>query len=218
MRLAVLVLAIAGIALVLVGCGSKRFEPEGSIRLAVLDGIMEEGAHETRRSQTGYWMSRRDRFDSGNAGVLLGEVLAREFEAMPGVRVHSRTDLAAFMAQRERLLRRAFPDLTPEDRLEVLSELDPTDYGRALNVDYVLRGRVRQSRLIHNRFFHGWYSRAEVVLEIWNVETGEQVWEMHRADAAWFRSQLGALDKIARKARRQAEREDVFRLQPASTS
>ncbi|MEQ8821095.1 MAG: hypothetical protein RLY93_12705 [Sumerlaeia bacterium] len=182
------------------GCARKMPATDGLVTMAVLDARVENG--ETRKSTAGWWLSARDRYDSGNAGVLAGEALAREFGRIPGVQVYSRTDLTAFMASKERVLNQIYPGLTPEERLVVLQMQDPLDYGRALNVDYVLSSQVGESRTVHDKTLHTWKSEADLELSLVEVQSGDEVWRWSGQDTDWFTSQLGVLEDLARKARR----------------
>lgn len=211
-RLALLLMACVAVVLAAGGCARKMPAPRTTVTLAVLDGVMAEGRHETRRSQAGWWFSARNRFDNGQAGVQLGEALAREFRDMAGVEVFPRSELRAYMAQKERILARQLPDLTPQQRLAVLEAQDPLDYGRSLNVDYVLTTRVDESRTIHNMVFNWWSSRVRFELSLWDVERGQVVWQWVGKDSATFRSQLAVMERLARKARREAERYDTLRV------
>ena len=198
-------------ALFAAGCGSVP-APTHVVKVAVLDGVMAEDAAETRQAVTGWWLSSRDRYENGNAGIQLGEALAGEFEKIPGVLVYPRTDMASYMAQKERALRRAYPDLSPLQRLVVLQSQDPLDYGRSLNVDYVLSSRVNLARTTHQRTFHWWVSRIRFDLDLWDVEQGEKVWTWHGEDSDLFDSQLAVIEELAREAREEAFERDVFRL------
>ncbi|MCB2155520.1 hypothetical protein KQI84_11595 [bacterium] len=193
------------------GCGSVP-APTHVVKLAVLDGVMAENATETRQELTGWWLSSRDRYQNGNAGIQLGEALADEFEKIPGVLVYPRTDLATYMAQKERTVRRAYPDLSPEERLVVLQSQHPLDYGRSLNVDYVLSSHVALARTTHQRTFHWWVSRIRFDLDLWDVEQGQKIWTWHGEDSDLFDSQLTVIEELAEEAREEAYDRDIFRL------
>ncbi|MDK2973477.1 MAG: hypothetical protein PWP23_3232 [Candidatus Sumerlaeota bacterium] len=194
-----------------VGC-SKKPPVVRQVTVAVLNGTMAPGAGETRKSIAGYWLSARDRYDNGEAGVAAAEALAREFAKAPGVSVFSRTDLRAYMAQKERLLARAYPDLTPEQRLDVLESQSPVDYGRSLNVDYVLATEIAQSRTIHHMAFDWWSSRVELEISLWDVGKERVVWAWEGEDTDMFRSQVGVMEDLAEKACKEAVKYDVFRV------
>lgn len=207
-------LLAAGFALLvavmlLSGCASTP-TPTRTVRLAVLDGVMEAGASETRRSVEGWWFGSRNRFDDGNATSTLGEVLTREFAGIPGVDVHPRSDVQALMTEKHHLLRRAYPSLTAEEREQLLGEQSPPDFGRALNVDFVLFPRVRESRMVHQKTFNWWYGRGDVRLELWDVRSGDLVWSWEGRDSDAFASQYGVMRDLARQARRQAVKRDAF--------
>lgn len=199
------------------GCATRprTTAPLGTrVTLAVLDGTVAPEAAETRRSREGWWFSSRDRYDNANAPALVAEAASAEFARIPGVEVFSRTDLDAYMMQKERLLRRRYPELTAAQRLEVLASQDPIDYGRSLNVDYVLTNHVRQSRLVHNRAFHWWYSTVDFDLALYDVESGARVWVWHGRDTLAFRSQISVIERMIGRAREQAELANAFSIGP----
>ncbi len=197
---------------VLTGAGCAQRTASGVVRVAVMDGIVAEGKTETRQSVAGWWLGTHDRFDSGTAGVVLADTLAKEFQEMPGVEIYSRLDLASYMAQKERLLARNYPEMTPPERLMVLQEQDPVDYGKSLNVDYIMTSKVSLSRTTHNRTFHWWASEVDFNLEVWDVDSGQRIWQWRGHDRDLFDSQLAMMEELAREARSKATRLDVFHL------
>jgi len=208
-------LLLGGLAAAATACAhAPTAPPARTVRLAVLDGSMAGGSGETRRSIAGWWMGARDRFDDGNAGIHLADLLSTEFEKVPGVEVHSRTDIRAMMAEKEHILRSTYPDLSPEERYRVLMDQQPVDYGRSLGVDFVLAPDVTMSRLVHQRTFHWWYSKAAASVELWDVSRGEKVWQWSDRDSALFASQKAALEDLAQSARKDAEKENAFGLAP----
>lgn len=194
------------------GCAHKVKAPQRAVTLAVLDGTAAPDASETRRSVAGWWLGSRDRFDNGNAPTLVAEAVAEEFTEVPGVHVFSRIDLAAYMMQKERILMRRYGELTPQQRLDVLRAQSPIDYGRSLNVDYVMTNHVTRSRLVHNRTFHWWLSKVDFDLELWDVESGQRIWVWRGDDTDLFDSQLAVIEELAREAREEALEQDVFQL------
>lgn len=192
------------------GCAKAPPVASSTARVAILDGTMAEGRGETRRSVAGWWFSSRNRYDNGNAGSQVAETLAREFRQMDGVIVYPRADVATYMAGKERILAREYPGLTPEERLLVLQEQDPLDYGRSLEVDFVMTSVVNESRLIHNRAFHWWLSSVDYDLTVWDVERGEAVWTWYGRDRDLFSSQTAVMEDLAQEAREAAIAADVF--------
>ncbi|MBI5155020.1 hypothetical protein HZA57_07265 [Candidatus Poribacteria bacterium] len=208
------VLALACSVLALAGC-STTATPGRLVRVAVLDGMMAPEAPEateTRQSVSGWWFGSTDRFDSGNASLVVAEAVSREFGNLPGVQVYPREDLRAYMAQKERVLRRAYPDLQPQERLQILEEQNPVDYGRSLEVDYVVSSRVSEARTTHNRTFHWWGSHVAFDLDVWETATGKKVWSANVKSGRLFSSQVGTIEEMARSLRREALRKDPFEL------
>ena len=211
-RLLVWCVCLLGVVAGVSGCA--RREPSRVVRVAVLDGaVTYEVDPQGEVSDRGWWFSARDRYQSPNAGVQMGEALARELGRVPGVDVYSREDLAIYMAQKERLLKRNFPDLTSYERKQLLAKQDPLDYGRSLNVDYVVTTDIERARTIVNRTFSWWYSQLEATVQVWDVSTGQMVWTKGWEDADNFDSQLALIEECARETRREIERRDVFRVE-----
>lgn len=214
LRALLLLTLLAAAAAAATGCARRAPGPSTIVRVAVLDGVEGPGGLETRRSVAGWWLGARDRFDEGNAEIHMGDALAREFAKVPGVVVHSRTDVAALMAEKEHLLRRAFPEMTPEERRAVLATQDPVDYGRSLNVDFVVSSRVDEARKVHQRTFHWWRTRASARVDMHDVRTGDLVWSWQGRSENWFLSHVPVLERLGRKARRNAESVGAFRQIP----
>ncbi len=198
--------------MILGGCASKRPLPSGVVTMAVLDGTMAEGLRETRKTTVGWWVGAKTRYDGGNAGIPLGDVLAHEFEEVPGVQVLSREDFRSYYADKERRLAREYPDMTPEERLFILERQSPADYGRSLNVDFVLTSRIEQARLTRSHFLQTWTGAADLSLALLDTRTGETVWQWSDGDTDLFSSPVSVMGQMARRARKNAIKADAFAL------
>ncbi len=214
LRLAVAVLLGAAL-LATAGCARTQIDPRRTVRVAVLDGIVEYDVPpggEVRRE--GWWFGSRDRFISPNIAIQIGDQLAHELDRVPGVDVYSREDLTIYMARKERLLRRSFPELGDSYlRKQFLLRQDPLDYGRSLNVDYVVTSTVERASTVTNRTFSWWYSHLDATVEIWDVARGEIVYTVPYDGTAAFWSQLRLAERLARRTANNVKRHDLFRLQ-----
>lgn len=203
------------LALVTCSCASRQ-NPLRVVRLAVLDGRLDyEVKAKGEVRDEGWWFSAADRYVSGNVGIQMAEALSKEFGKIPGVEVYSRDDLTIYMAQKERALKRNFPDLTSLDRKQLLLRQDPIDYGKSLNVDYVMTTDVLQASTVTNRTFSWWYSHLDVIVQLYDVSKGQLVWTRPWNDSDAFDSQLALVEECARETARRARREDVFRVKLA---
>jgi hypothetical protein len=182
-------------------------------RVAVLDGRVDPMRDETRRTQSGFLLADRNRYDDGNAGRHIADELSREVDKIWGVQTHPRPDVGAMMAQKERLLALIEPGMTPDERYDYLLSIDPLDYGKELNADYVLVPFVREARMIQNRAVFWWYSKVAINLQLWDVDKGEVVWEWKGRDSGYFRSQRWVMEDIAKRARRSLDRKNVIVVQ-----
>lgn len=210
--LARMLVLLPAVLLIAAGC-SRKVEANRLVRLAVLDGITTyDVAPKGEVQEDGWWFSSRDRYLSGNVGVQLGEALADRFQRLPGVEVFSRDDLSIYMAQKERLINRNYPDLNERQRRELLLRQSPVDYGQSLNVDYVLTSEVLEAKTVVNRVIAWWYSRLSVAVELWDVSTGEVVFRHVWTDGDNFDSQLALVEEAAKEIAKRAKRRDAFNL------
>jgi hypothetical protein len=183
-------------------CGSKTVpqyvgEP---VRIAVLDGRMAPGKEETRKALISSGFLARTRYENGNAHRLMAELLSTQLDQQGALKNVSRLELRSYMAGKERLLARAFPDLSPEERLKILSEQNPADYGQSLNVDYVMYPVINKARLTQNRFFQSWSSSLDCEVYLYNGKTGELVWSYAATDWKNFSSVFGVMEDVSAEA------------------
>ncbi|HMX61467.1 MAG TPA: hypothetical protein PKD58_00200 [Candidatus Sumerlaeota bacterium] len=206
-----LILVVALGAFALTGCAAKK--PVRTVRVAVLDGRTDFAVPKGGEIQdVGWWFGARDRYLSSNLGIILGEELTTELAKVPGVEVHPREDLRIYMAQKERALKRNYPQLDSAARKDLLTQQDPVDFGRSLNVDYVVTSDVIEAKTVTNRTFSFWYSTIDVIVQVYDVSKGELVWTRPWSDTDILRSQASIAQECARKTARKARSRDVFLL------
>jgi len=183
------------------------------VKVAVLDGLVTYPVNpKGEMGQEGWWFSAKDRYKSGNVGIQLGEVLARELRKVDGLDIYSRDDLSIYMAQKEHALKAAFPNLTSVERKQWLAKQDPIDYGKSLNVDYVVRSEVSRASTVTNRTFTWWYSQATVQVELWDVTKNQIVWQQTYDKTGAFDSQLKLLEYCARRVAKGIRKRDPVGL------
>lgn len=207
------------IALVGVGCAGRKpvaAPTTGGIRIAVLDGVMTDERDETRRSESGWSVGRRHRYDNGNQGIQLADLLAIELRKVPGVRVHSREDVAAMMSQKERVVRSVEPELGRQEIYQVLIEQNPADYGRELNADYVMTSTVSDARMVYSPTTQTWYSTVEATFRLVDVASGNPVWEWTGSDTDFLAGQQSVAEDLARHARKRLQKANVLKVRPAA--
>ena len=193
-----------------VGC-AKATLPQRVVRVAVLDGLatypVEPGGNV---KQEGWWLGSQDRYLSSTTGIEVAEALARGMARLPGVAVQSRDDQRIYMAEKERRLSRAYPSLKSTERKKLLLEQDPIDYGRDLNVDFVLRPEVLKASTVTNRTFSWWWSDMHVIVEVWRVSPAEKVSTLTFRKKEFFASQVTLADRVAKSTAKVARRTNLF--------
>lgn len=193
------------------GCGGRKPVITETVKLVILDGFMMEQIAEGEEVRTmSYWFGQHDRIETNNSGIIASEALQKEFAKVPNVELYPRSDLGLYLATKERRIRRAYPDLTNMDRLDLLMAQSPVDYGRSLNVDYVLLPTVESAATVRHALTDVWSSRARMVLKLYDVETGEVVWTYQTKDRDWFWSQTKVFEDLAKRARKRAVKQDAF--------
>jgi hypothetical protein len=208
-----LLLAAAMVALLALGGCARKYEANRVVRLAVLDGVTAyDVATKGEAVVDGWWFGTRTRFRSPNVGIQLGEAFSTEFQKLPGVEVYSRDDMTIYLAQKERLISRNYGDLNEFQRKILLLSQEPVDFGKSLNVDYVLRSVVIDGKTIVNQSLPWWYSRLSLTMELVDVSTGEVVFADTWQDSDNFDSQLALVEEAAREISRRAKKRDAFSL------
>ena len=206
--------ALLTVALMVIFAAGCAHAPASSrvVRIAVIDGqpSVTEQALTGKVERKGWWFSARDYYRPPTASTLLADAVAERLSKADGLEVYSREDLSIYMATKERLLRRNFPKLTSEDRKKVLAEQSPIDYGKSLNVDYVVRPQIFRSSTVTNRFVSWWYSHLKASVEVWDVQTGQLVWTYPFDDADAFDSLQAMSEECARQAASKAKSRHVF--------
>lgn len=195
------------VAALTASCRTTQFS---DVRVLVVDGVRSEPLADSEYEYKGWWFSRRQYYRSAGDGVLMADILADEFTEFPGAQVHSREDWRMYQAGKERLLRRGYPDLTAEQRRDVLAKQDPIDYGRSVGADYVLRPVIDESFLTTNKVFLWWYSKLNAAVEVWDVESRERVYTFRFRDTDSFDSQKAMMEESARKAVRELRRNNAL--------
>ena len=207
--------AVVAAGLFVGGCASTPPSPTRQVRVAVLDGMTQyQVAPGGETLDKGWWFSARDSYLSPNIGILLGEAMAAELTELPGVEVYSREDLAIYMAQKERLLKRDYPNLSSLQRKVLLVRQDPLDFGRSLNVDYVVSSEILEASTVTNRTLPWWYSHLDATISVWDVSGSELVQKWAWEDTDSFDSQIALVEECARELSRKARKQDVFRVLP----
>jgi TolB-like protein len=213
-RLVALALLLPLLFAVTTGCATKG-EPARTVRVAVLDGLVEYDVDpKGELTVEGWWFGARDRLRSPNVGIQLGEAIARDLNRVPGVEVFSREDLSIYLAQKERLLKRQHPSLSSLQRKSILLRQDPLDYGRSLNVDYIVLPVVTKSSTVLNRTFSWWYSHLDATVQVYDVDKGQIIWSRRWEDVDYFDSSLAMAEECARSSVSRMKRKDVFGVRP----
>jgi hypothetical protein len=217
--LKLLATAVLGAALV-AGCARTPAPPPPyTVRMAIVDmPTLYEVTQGEEVSQRGFWFSARSVIETENYARVASEVLGREFARVPGVEVYSREDLIIYLARKDQRARRAFPELNSADRAELLALQSPVDYGKSLNVDFVLLPIVEESEMVRSHFTEVWSSESRLRLELWSVPEGKVVWTWSGEDSDFFDSQVQVMEELAKKARKAAMRQDAFGFNSGRTT
>lgn len=201
---------IAGLCLG--GCAAPRMVgPESAVRVVVLDATMPPGRDQAETEIVGWWLGARDLHRDPNDGYHWGNLLAEALQrTIPNLAVHSRLDLRTYLAQKEQLLRNAYPHLSRDEIRRLVDRQSPLDFGRSLGADFVVVSRIRDSYLSHQRTFQWWSSVVSVDVEIWDVAQGKPAWSWTGKDRGLFTSVYGTMKGLAYDCARRAGLRGVF--------
>ena len=212
-RSALLLVGLFVIGSLLSSCARTPREPSRIVRVVVLDAMVDfEAPQRGAVQEEGWWFGFRDRYRGSNMGVGMGDALAREVGRIPGVDVFPREDLSIYMGRKERILSNNFPELGSEDRKRLLLEQDPVNYGRSLNVDFVITSSVADASTVLNRTVKWWYSHVDTLIEVWDVSSEQVVFAYPVSRTRYFNSQYRVSQSIGKSLARQLQRGDVLRV------
>jgi len=171
-------------------------QPAQTRKVLILDLQMP---HQIKTSQSiqGWWLGSKDVFEIDNAGRIFSDYLAKYFQA-PLFNVYSRTDLKYYILNKREQIKKSFPDLSEEDITLLIERANPVDFGKVLQMDLVIVGRITRCNTFHNRTFHWWRSIAEVEIEIYDVSKGTQLLSLKKLRKKRFYSTSYTLDLLAK--------------------
>jgi hypothetical protein len=201
-----LLLALASLA---AACGHVTYTPPRPVRIAVMPFDAPESITQQPFDIRGWWFGSHDVRQSRNVSAWTAESLARELQALDCVEVIPPYDMRRYLLEQQRTLMQAHPDLSREQVLTLLREVPLADYGRDLEVDKIITGRVVESRLSHNRTIDVWNSAVDFKVQIWDVDdlvaaeqSGDVQTPEYEEDVSakeWFASWLAATDEAFRE-------------------
>ncbi len=173
-----------------------RVEPP-RIRVAVLNFDLAFEIDDTREIK-GWWFGARDIYYNPNVGEGVADAVADEIEKRcPFIEVYSRMDYKYYLASKREVLKREYPDLSNEQRADIMKQVDPMDIGRDLSVDKVVTGVVYDCHTSHHRTFHWWSSVVDVEIKLVDVQSGEVEFQKRVEDRDMFLSWLGTAEDVA---------------------
>ncbi len=129
---------------VLVSCARAPITgPSSQVRVVVLDGLQPESHGEGETEIAGWWLTARDLYRDPNDGLHWGDLVATALERnIPNLQVHSRMDLRSYLAAKEDLLKKEYPDMKKDQARRLVAEQSPLDFGRSLDADFVVSSRI----------------------------------------------------------------------------
>lgn len=160
---------------------------------------------DTEHTLRGWWLGSRDVFSSSSSGRIFSDYLAKELSARE-VNIYSRIDQRYFLLDKEDEIKKAYPGLSDEEVDLYIKRANPIDFGKVLQTDYVVSGRIVRCETIHNRAFHWWRTKAEISIELYDVSKNMKISSIEIKQSNLFYSSSRMLQLLARKSSEQIMR------------
>lgn len=144
----------------------------------------------------GWWFGSKDVFETQDSGRVFSDNLESSFDR-ESFNVYSRTDLKYFILEKKEKLKNKFPDVSEEKLMEMINQASPVDFGKELQADIVITGKVVECNLVHNRTVHWWRSLAEVEIEVYDVAKNEKIMNFNGRKKKLFYSTNYAIKKLS---------------------
>lgn len=204
------------LTLTLAACSRVLYTPPRPVRIAIMPFDAPQTITEMPRDIRGWWFGSHDVRQSRNVGAWTAESLARALQPLDFVSVIPPYDMRRYLLDQRRRLMQAHPDLSESQIATLLREVPLADYGRDLEVDKIITGRVLESRQANNRTLELWRSTVGFQIQVWDVRdlvAADQAgtdpvpeYEDEIREREWFDSWLATTDaafaELAERMRR----------------
>jgi hypothetical protein len=203
--------ALLLMAACLSGCHRQRGlgQLPRAVRVVVLDFDVPEIFHTTKEIR-GWWFGAHDIYRNPYAGKEFADVFARRLGQSAFVDVYPRKDLEAYMVMQEDRIRRAYPQLSKEQVENLLGQIKPWEWGKDLEVDKVITGKLLACSTVHNRAIHWWYSTMEANIQFADVHSGSVEWEKTMRCTKQLASQQRTQECLADRVVRQLKKRHLL--------
>ena len=194
---------LAGLACwALLGTGCQgRFPSERIPKMVWLVMPLEQppAMGEATRAIRGWWFGARTIRQNPRAGEMLAEDLNRDLARLEFVNLYSQIDMRYYFAEKRRLLKKSYNELSNEEIEQLLGQVPVTEYARELGADKILTGRIIRNYMAENRTIHWWWSLAEVECNVIDVASGKTEWTRHYVLSEQLASQSSVLEDLSRR-------------------
>jgi hypothetical protein len=145
----------------------------------------------------GWWFGARTLRENPRAGIMLSETFNRRMAALKFLNLYTAIDLKYYFADKRKLLKEAYPQMTDVAVETALRNVPPIEFGKELSADKVLSGRILSQYMAENRFFHWWWGVLVAELQVTDVATGKVEWTRLYSLSKQFASQSDMQEMLA---------------------
>jgi len=137
----------------------------------------------------GWWFGARTIRENPRAGIMLSETLNRRMAALKFLNLYTAIDLKYYFADKRKLLKDAYPQMTDLEIEAALHKVPPIEFGKELGADKVLAGRIVSQYMAENRTFHWWWAVLIAEVQVTDVASGKVEWSRSYTFGKQFASQ-----------------------------
>lgn len=199
---------LAAVLLLASGC-QTRFPSEQipKMKWLITDFRQPRALSEQPTAVRGWWFTARTIRQNPRAGTMMTEALQRRMAQLDFVNLYSPLDLRYYFAGKRELLKEAWPDLTDEQREELLAQVPPLEFARELGADKLLTGRILRQYMGENRTIHWWWATLEAEAQVIDVASGRVERTYHYFLRDQSSSDLDLQEKFAERLIRDMKRD-----------
>jgi hypothetical protein len=159
----------------------------------------------------GWWFGAHDERRNANIGKIFADSFAKQIDTLPEIDLYPRADLRFYLDAQRMRLEELYPNLTDEQREDLFARIDPLTIARDRECDTLIVGTINDCYLVHNRTIHWWQSVIRGEIRVFDVRSGELIWEDYFRDRDNFDSPLLMVEEWSKRLTKRIRKNKVLR-------
>lgn len=204
-----ILMVLLGLALAAGSGCTRRFPTERvpQVKLLLVPFEQPPAMATEPRAIRGWWFGETIVRQNTRAGEAMSDALNRAFSRITYVNLYSPIEIKYYFADKEQLLRKAYPYLEDPEVKRLMADVPPQDYARELGADKVLSGRIIRQYMGERVWSNWWWARLEADVYVMDVGTGQREWSKTYKIHKQFASDARLQEELALRVIKDLQRE-----------